>query len=424
MKLPLFGELLSFARDPLGFLVELQSRGNRLSHQKALGQNFFVLFEPEDIEHVLVKNAKNYRKNKFLKAWDLFFGQGLITSDGETWKRDRKLIQPLFHRDRIQAYTAFMKAASEARFSRWSVGETKIANREMSSITLDMFLRTILGLESGDTREDKLAKAFDDCAKFFYFTANPLGIFLGSLPTGIKRNYENGIKTLHEVIDVLIAEKKVSQSSDLLSVLMNAKFEDGKVLTDQEMRDHIVSFIFAGHETTAITLAYAVQLISLHPEVQKKLREELTTHTNIDEQPYLKAIISEVLRMYPASWMVGRDAIAADSIGGVTVPKGSVVIMPTWAYHRDPKYYEDPMTFRPERWTPEFQKALPRTKFIPFGYGGRMCIGNVFALYELQYTIGSLYQRFGTELVSDAKFEIEPSITARPKKDIVFRLTT
>lgn len=429
MKLPFFGELLSFAKDPLGYLVEVQSRGNRLSYQKAMGQHFFILFEPEDIEHVLVKNSKNYQKNKFLKAWDSFFGQGLLTSDGDTWKRDRKMIQPLFHREKITIYTQFMEAVSRARYSSWKVGECKVINKEMNALTLDIFMRSILGVELDPEKERIVEHAFDHCMAYFHFTANPLGLILGSLPSPMKKNYEQGIQVLHEIIEEILKEKRPlalssdSTAKDLITTLIRAKDDAGQGLTDIEIRDQLMTFFQAGHETTSLTLGYTMHLLSTYPEVQKKLREELRNISQLSELPYLKAVVQEAMRMYPSSWMLGREAISEDTIAGQPVPKGSTVVVPIWAYHRDPKYYADPEVFKPERWTPEFQKSLPRTKYIPFGFGSRMCIGSVFALYELQYAIGHLYHRFGTELVSDPIIQVNPSVTARPKKDIVIKLT-
>jgi cytochrome P450 len=225
-----------------------------------------------------------------------------------------------------------------------------------------------------------------------------------------------------------LGEERLSKRSDLISVLLLAKDDEGRSLSDRQIRDQLMTFLQAGHETTALTLTYAIYLISKNPEIQEKLAEEVSPFKHravgadeMDAFPFLKQVTLEALRLYPSSWMVGRDAVEEDSISGWRIPQGSSVIVPVWSMHRDARVFADPEAFRPERWTEEFQKGLHRTRYMPFGYGPRMCIGFGLAQLELQIILGTIYSRKRTSLAAGKPLKVMASVTARPKNDVMIR---
>lgn len=435
-KNPFVGDMLKFSKNPLESMVNAQKLGEPLIYDKALGQYYFLVFDPALVEYVLIKNSKNYVKNHFLKAWNDYFGEGLLTSDGERWQTDRRLIQPLFSKEKINIYNKKFAKLNASYFSNWKVGEKKNIDLDMNELSMINFLETVLGVKL--SREEYLAsaEAFDHVSHYFRFAATPVGLYLGKFPLPVRNKYMKAIASLHKQIEGIVAAKKKDLDSgieniDLVTTLLKARDDENKGMTDINLRDQIMTFFQAGHETTALSLGYVIHFMSLHPEKQAKLREELKAAfpdknleaANFDKTPYLHQVLLEAMRLYSPSWMLGRDALNDDKIGGFDVPKKSMIIIPTWAFHRNPKVYENPDSFIPERWTKDFEASLQKSDYIPFGLGSRMCIGASFAMFELKYIIATLYLNFGTKLLSSPELEVIPSVTARSKHPIEVELT-
>lgn len=435
-KLPLVGAMLNFSKKPLDFMIWAQTLNEPLVYDKALGQYYFLVFDPALVEHVLIKNSKNYQKNHFLKSWNDYFGEGLLTADGERWQSDRRLIQPLFSKDKINIYNKKFNQVSSDYFASWKLGERKLVDLEMNELSMNNFLETILGVKLTHDEYIKAAKDFDDVSHYFRFAATPIGLHLSRLPLPVKRKYLGAIKSLHGLIEGIVKDKKKDleagkENIDLVTTLLKARDDQNKGMTEINLRDQIMTFFQAGHETTALTLGYVIHFLSLHPEKQAKLRNELNEAfpdktidaSNFDKAPYLNSVILEAMRLYSPSWMLGRDAVKDDKMGEFDIPAKSMIIIPTWAFHRNPKTFPNPDAFEPERWTKEFESNLHKSAYLPFGLGSRMCIGATFAMFEMKYVIATLYLKFGTKLLSSPNLEVIPSVTARSKYPIEVELT-
>lgn len=421
---PVVGAMLKFSKNPLEFMEWAQTLGEPMVYDKALGQYYFMVFEPSLVEQILIKNAKNYKKNYFLKFWSDYFGEGLLTADGEKWQKDRKIIQPIFSRDKIQVYTQKFDVVCKDNTKDWEVGQKITADREMDKISMDLFLSTVLGVKLSEEEYRQAIHDFENCSNFFRFSADAIGMHVSKLPIPLKFKYKKSIASLHRLIEKIVRNKEAElmaghENVDLVTTLLRARLDN--------IRDQLMTFLVAGHETTSLSLSYAIHLLSLHPEKQEKLREELrlarSWENNFEHATYLHSVIVETMRLYPSSWMLGRDAIDDDKIGGFDIPAKSMVIIPTWAFHHNPNWFPNPEEFIPERWTKEFEAQLPKSAYIPFGFGSRMCIGATFAMYEMKFALANIYSKFGTKLLSGSKLELVPSVTARSKHPIEVELT-
>ena len=434
--LPLLGSMLDFAKNPFDLFMKAQKQAqDGIFYQKALGLHTFIIYEPKLIEQVLVKNANLYLKNKYLKSMEEVFGEGLLTTDGEIWKRDRQDINPLFTRERIQNYIPTIALATASRFEKYYPDQELNISAEMKHTSLDIFTRTLLGESMGARFEKEFAQATAGCEEYINFVSSAPGYFFRKFPFPARIKFKKNLSLIDGIIENLVIRRRNTTTvngDDLATRLIQVKRDSGEVLTPKKIRDQLITFFEAGHETSAIMLGFMIHLISHHPDVQFKLKEELErnlnpgpiTNEDLEKLPYLKQVIQESLRYYPTSWMLGRDAKERDQFGRWDVPIGATVIIPTWALHRDPKYFEHPDRFWPERWTPEFSKNLPRTQFIPFGYGARMCIGFQFAMIELQMVLADFYRRFSTESLNQKNIGLKAVVTMQPTEPLRVRIKT
>lgn len=433
---PLVGAMLKFTKDPLRFLEWAQTLNEPVVYDKAMGQYYYIVYDADLIDHVLIKNAKNYKKNHILKFWDDYFGEGLLTADGETWQKDRRMIQPLFTKDKIQAYTRKFDEVGNEFFSSWKVGDKKTIDLEMNELSMNLFMETILGAKLTHEQYVSVSHDFEVCAAYFRFSSDPMGMYVSKLPRHLvpqKLKYKKAIKSLHQLIERIVTAKKKDIETgktnvDLVTTLLKARYENGNLISEANLRDQVMTFFQAGHETSALTLSYVIHQLSVHPDIQLKLRAELKSifkdgKYDFESAPLLNGVILESMRLFSPSWMLGRDAVNDDKMGEFDVPAKAMVIVPTWAKHRNPKVYDRHEEFVPERWTPEFEAKLRKGDYLPFGVGSRMCIGATFAMYEMKYAVANLYMKFGTKLLSSSKLEFITSVTARNKYPIEVELT-
>jgi len=392
----------------------------------------YLLENPEHIHQVLVKQARSFHKSPFYRSiMGKFLGNGLLVSDGEYWQRQRRLSQPAFHTSRISAYADTMVDYTLRAMDTWRDGETIEVDREMMQLTLAVVAKTLFDADvSADS--DGVRHAMEVLQEVSIEDARSIFVLPEWLPTAHNRQRKAAVETLNAIIMGFIKERRASgqDEGDLLSMLL-ATEEDGEGMTDAQVRDEAMTLFLAGHETTANALNWTWYLLAQYPEVEAKLHAELdavlggrpATLADLKKLPYTAQVIKESMRLYPPAWFVARQAIEDVEIGGYTIETGSLVFIPIFLVHRDPRWYDDPDTFRPERWTEEFEQNLPRFAYLPFGGGPRICIGNSFAQMEANLILATIAGRYQMRLLEpNQQVSTDPLITLRPHGGMRLRL--
>lgn len=418
-----------FTRDSLAFITRCRAYGD-VVRMRFLYQRVYFLYNPNDIESVLSTNARNFIKARTLRTpfFQRLVGKGLLTSEGDDWRRQRRLAQPAFHRQRISGYGDVMVEYAERLIAQWQNGEARDIYRDMMRLTLEIAAKTLFNADvSGDA--DKVGQVLSRMVKPFASQATVKWILDNRLPTRAHREFFAAAKEIDEIVYRIIGERRASgrDEGDLLSMLLAAHDEDdGSQMTDRQLRDEVMTIFLAGHETTALTLSWTWYLLAQNPEVEKKFHAELDevlggrtpTFSDMARLKYTEMISKEAMRLYPPAYGVGREAIEECEIGGYRVPAASQVFMFQWATHRDPRYFADPARFYPERWTDDFTSSLPKYAYFPFGGGPRACIGNYFAMMENVLVLATIGQRLKFSLVADHEVNLLPAMSLRPKDGI------
>lgn len=426
---PLVGNLFQAARDPLGFLTRCAREYGDVVRLTAPGATYYALTHPAHIEQVLRTQADDFIKWKLLRATSRLFGRGLLTNEGDHWKAQRKLLNPAFLLQAVRTYADDVVQHTSRMLDTWRPGETRVVSDEMAHLTLAILARSLFDLDlERDARP--LGRILQTVLDYYGDILNSL-VLPSWLPTPANLRLRRALRDLDAVIAGLIAERRSTAESrhDLLSRLLAARDEQGNGMPDQLLRDELVTLAFAGHKTTAAALTYCFLLLAGAPEVEKQLVEEVRTVlgdapvTADSALPYADCVIKEALRLYPPSWGVGREALREVTVGGYRVPKGTQVLALQWIVHRDPRWYDEPEAFRPERWAGDLAARLPRCGYFPFGDGPRTCIGGTFALQELRLALVTIVRRYRLTLVPGQKFRLVPSITLWPKPGIRMSLT-
>jgi cytochrome P450 len=418
--------------DPLGLLESWARRYGEIFHWRTL--HFLVIFvnHPDLVEKVLVSESRNYRKGRGLQANRELFGNGLLTSEGDSWLRQRRLIQPAFHRERIAAYADTMIEEARRLADSWRDGETRDVHADLMRATLDIAAATLFGSSVSDSDAAQIASAL---GTLMGVNSSPRRLFalLRALPTRANRSYTRAVRQLDKVVYALIARRRAElgeNDADLLSMLLSARDEDGTRMTDLQLRDESITLLLAGHETTALALSWSLYLLAQNPEVATQLHAELDavlarrlpTLDDVPRLTFTAKVIKESMRLYPPAWGVVRMSAAECQLGGYRIPKRSSVILSQWVMHRDPRYFPDPTRFDPNRWTDSFERDLPRFAYFPFGGGPRLCIGAAFATMEATLVLAVVAQRFRFHLDPTCEVVPQPSITLRPKNGLRLRL--
>ncbi|MBW4682870.1 MAG: cytochrome P450 [Microcoleus vaginatus WJT46-NPBG5] len=424
----LVGNLVDFGQSPLEFMTKcVQKYGDIIPLRLGLTPAC-VLANPEYIQYVL-KERELFVKSRGLKALKTLLGEGLLSSEGDSWFRQRRLTQPIFHQKRIAGYGEVMVAYTERMLESWKDGETRDVHADMMRLTLNIVMKTIFNSNITEGEAKDVAHALDVAMDWFESKRKQGFLILEWFPRPENIRYRNAIQQLDKNIYKIINQRRVSgeDSGDLLSMLMQAQDEeDGSKMTDKQLRDEAATLILAGHETTANTLAWTWMLLSQNPEARTKLQEELKevlgdrapTMADLPRLRYTDMVIKEAMRLYPAVANMARQAIKDYEIGGYQVPAGCAIIMSQWVMHRHPRYFEDAEQFKPERWAGDLEKQLPRGVYFPFGDGPRICIGKGFALMEAVLLLATIAQKFELNLVPEHPIVPQPSITLRPEYGI------
>ncbi len=412
--------------NPLEYFTKVAREYGDVAGLRVLNFKTVFINHPSLIEEVLVTNARKYSKGRVLRANRHVFGEGLLTSEGDFWLRQRRLAQPAFHRARITSYAATMVDYTERMLQGWRGGEERDAHQEMMRLTLEIVAKTLFDADvERDAQEvGKSLELLLEIGANFRRT-----IFVPHwLPTPTNLRVRREVKQIEKILYRIIAERRASarDAGDLLSMLLSAQDEDGSRMTDRQLRDETITLFLAGHETTASTLSWTWWLLARHPEVEAKLHAELDAvlgdrAPTLDDLPKLRytgQVITESLRLYPAAWGMARLVVEDHEIAGYAVTKGMGVAMAQWVVHRDPRWYDAPEEFRPERWEDDLLKRLPRFAYFPFGGGPRQCIGNAFALMEAALILATIARKFRLLLVANHPVVPLASITLRPRHGV------
>jgi enediyne biosynthesis protein E7 len=381
----------------------------------------YVIHGPDDVKRVLVGNHRNYTKGLGLDRVKILLGKGIMTSEGELWKRQRYMMQPLFHRRVVTEFAALIAAANERRLERWEQlaarGEPVNLTDEMSDLTLDIVLRSIFGRDL-----DRLTGELG---------GNPFEVVTREQSRDLQFAYK--FRSLTKLVAQLIARRRTEPEEhfDYVAMLMAARDkESGAPMGERELIDEIMTLIVAGHETTASGLNWTWYLLSQHPQAEAKLHAELDaapelgapTLSQMEALAFTSQVVNEALRLYPPGWLLSRRTVAADELGGFEVPAGTNVLLPLYLLHRHPRYWKDPERFWPERFAPEHEAERPRFAYMPFAAGPRHCIGETFALYEMLMHLYKVARRYRLLYVPDMPLELEAQINLRTRYPLHMRL--
>jgi cytochrome P450 len=392
----------------------------------------YLVSHPDDVHDVLVRQAAHFHKSVVTKiVLGRFLGDGLLISDGEFWKRQRRLEQPAFHSKRISAYAEAMVALAEDQAAGWRDGVELDVDAEMMRLTLRIVARTLFDADVADAA-DAVGEAL---TTILHISNQQTGSFIMPLPIWVPtpRNFrERGaVATLDGILKPIIEQRRSSgeDKGDLLSMLLLARDEDGARMSDKQVRDEAMTIFLAGHETTANALNWTWVLLAQNPQVEARLHAELDaalgdrapTLDDLPRLPYTDMVIKEAMRLYPPAWLVSREPTEDVVVGGYPVKKAETVLMSPYILHHDPRWWDEPERFIPERFSPENEARLHKHAYIPFGSGPRICIGSSFALMEARLLLAALARRWRLHLVGDAP-DTEPLITLRPLGGLPMRL--
>jgi cytochrome P450 len=430
----LVGNAFDFSRgDWLEFFIRCVREYGDVVFLRILNVPICLLTHPDDIEHVLVKNAPNFAKSRNYGALKPILGNGLLTSEGVFWQKQRKLIQPSFRHESTAAYAEVMVASTQQMISGWHDSQTRDVHLEMMGVTFAIVTKSLFGAEVSQ-KTQQISNAMYDLTNQLLAMPN-LSFFLPSFfPLPRTLRLRRAVRDLDDISYSMIRDRRTSnaQSHDLLQMLLDAQDEDGNHMTDEQLRDEMVTLFIAGHETTAIALSWAWYLLAKHPEVEARLVDEVTSvlHgrvpgiSDLPSLPYAEMVLKETIRLYPPAWVIGREALNDFEVHGYQLLAGTNVLLVQWITQRDARFYPEAERFDPDRWKddPIRSGRLPRYAYFPFGSGPRVCVGAGFAMMEAMLLLATIVQRFRLTLTSDRPIEMLPSISLRPKQGIMMRL--
>ena len=431
---PLLGNMLGYARDPLGFLRRCSREYGDVVRLRFPGTLAYLLTHPDHVEQVLVKNNRNFIKDRYTRTELSVLGNGLLINEGHSWRRQRRLAQPAFHRRRVEAYGETMVGFAERLLEGWQDGEIRDVHREMMRLTLEIVAKTLLDADIAREAEG-VGEALGEIMN--YFSDEGSGSFLRMLPESVpipaKLRYRRAVRRLDGIIYSIIDERRRSgaDTGDLLSMLLHAEDEDGNRMDPKQLRDEVMTVVLAGHETTAIALSWTFYLLGENPDIEAKLTAELEevldrrapSVRDLPRLRYADAVIKESMRLYPPAWAIGREALADCEIGGYHVPTKTQMFISQHVTHRDPRFFDDPDAFDPSRWHDGRTEDLPAYAYFPFGGGPRLCIGTNFARMEAVLLLATVAREFRLEPVTGDPPVPQPSITLRPRGGITMRLS-
>jgi cytochrome P450 len=429
----LLGNLPDFARDVLGYFTFCAREYGDVTRLRLGLYDAYLFNHPDLVDEVLRKQRENFIKHRFFwRHVTAIFGTGLLTSEGEFWLRQRRLAAPAFHPDRIANYGDVMVSYTDRLVDGWRDGETRNVHDDMMRVTMEIVSKTLFDADV-ESDADELGRAFEIVLREIAVRFRRPFKIPDWVPTPGNLRYRRGIRRLERLVFRILGERRADphDRGDLLSMLMSARDDEGKAMSDGQLRDELVTLFLAGHETTAIALSWTWHLLSQHPLVKDRLVKELfdeldrrpATVGDLPRLPFADAVVKEAIRLYPPAYVLGREALADCEIGGWRIPAGATVFMSPWVMHRDPRWFGSPEKFLPERWLDGLAARLPRFAYMPFGGGPRVCIGDRFAMMEAVLILATVARRYRLERVSDDEIVPFPSITLRPQGGVWMKLS-
>ena len=428
---PILGHMSSMTGDVLGFLRRLARDYQEAVHIKLAHIDVCFLFEPELVREAFVRRANEFEKSDIqVHMLRKAFGRGLVASTGDFHRQQRKLMQPVFHHQRIHSYGRLMAEYTDHFIQNWQDGQQVDMQSEMMQLTMYIVGKALLGADM-DNLSCEAPVVAEAIASNQYWLEKEfwLGFKLPFwLPLRSQRAIKQNNQQLRDVLRPIIAAHHAQNGEngkDLLSLLMSAVDEDGRPMDDDLLMDEVVNLFSAGHETTSNALTWTFYLLAQHPKVMAKLQAEvdgvfgdgrLPTTDDLTDLAYTEMVIKEAMRLYPPAWSLQfRQALRATTIGGYDIKKGTMLVAAPYALHRNPIYFPDPERFQPERFAPEQSANLPRYAYLPFGAGPHVCIGAQFAMMEAKMILAMIARRFDVTLAPNQVVEPEPLITMGPK---------
>lgn len=424
---PVVGNLPQFARNPIGFLNRLQSELGDVAAFSLMGSRSVLVSHPQDVDRVLLETGKRYNNGKSgnMLAMKAILGNGLVASEGDFWRKQRKLMAPSFHHQSIKKYADLIVTCTQDLASTWRDGAERDVHDDMMQLTQRIIMKALFDVDVQDNAQ-KASQAFD--AMMHALGAEMRGIeavLPASIPTPSRTKLKEGIEYVNNLLEGIIRQRRIDpqEKHDLLTMLMDARDDEGQPMSTQQLLDEIRTLYLAGHETTATTLSWAWLLLSQNPEKYTALQQEVATvlqgrtPTAEDAQllPYCNAVIKEALRIYPVAWVTRRMALEDVEIRGYHIEKGTFVFLSPWILHHDARWFDQPEEFQPERWLKDKTEQPAREAYIPFGGGPRICIGNGLAMMESVLVLATLLQNFTVNVLPEQQVEVELAGTMRPK---------
>jgi cytochrome P450 len=429
----LSGNLPEFRRNRLDFLTRCARDYGDIVSIRLGPRRIFLLSHPDLIEYPIVTGNQHFIKHWALRLNPLVLGNGLLTSSGPFWLRQRRLMQPAFQRSRIATYVPVMAAHTQQMLASWQAGQTCDILTEMMRLTLAIAAKTLFDAEAtGQAAEVSAALGvLQEAFRRKFNSILPVPVYI---PTPGNLRLRRAVRRLDEIIYGFIQQRRQSSTAkgDLLSLLLHARDEqDHTGMTDKQLRDEAMTLFLAGHETTALTLAWSWYLLSQNPEAETRLAAEVQEvlggrspgADDLSRLVYTEKVVREAMRLYPPVYVFGREASHECEIGGYQVPAGHTLMMSQWVVHRDPRFWERPEQFEPERWTDELERRLPKFAYFPFGGGPRLCIGETFAMMETVLILASIAQQFRFTIQPGQPVVPTPIFTLRPQPGIPAILT-
>jgi cytochrome P450 len=428
-KFRLAGGFTAMRRDSLGFLMRTARTYGDVAWFRVGPYEVYLLSHPDHVRELLAAHPRSVMKSQILQEAKRVLGEGLLTSEGEAHRRNRRLIQPVFHHQRIQQYGQRMVERAERHAQRWRPGQPIDIHQEMMDLTLDIVGTTLFGTDIDEAAAGHVADSLRAMLDMYERFLLPFARYLERLPLPSNRRFWSAKKSLDDVVYGMIRALRGSPAEgDLLSMLLAARDEGegGQAMSDEQVRDEATTIFLAGHETTALALTWTWYLLSLHPDIETAMHREvdqavgdrLPSIRDLPSLPYTRMVLTEAMRLYPPAWGMGRRLLEDLEIGGYVIPAKATAIVSQYIVHHDPRWFPYPWRFDPDRWRAEAVASRPKNSYFPFGAGPRMCVGEDFAWMEGVLVLATIARHWRLHLLPGQSIALQPRLTLRPRHGI------